>query len=252
MKKILLLLSVLASITCVYAVTIGVEPPVSYINSLKTCTAGTFSTKNNGLISEYKIKGKLPNGRCEVQMTDKYDWDDPQTEKDARAILGMFSNMATDMAGEKKLNDQQLDQVMKEVKQSKSEITTCRFSQQERNDLVKAYNLHDGKQDPGEVKRDANGNLISFKGSFSTDKMSSYDGLMMKYGNAICKTTENGKPDTSKVWACEYSDTTCYYSDLGNGGSSLSCTKENPNISTFKLMDKVREHVKAGYCEKVF
>ena len=49
--------------TAVYAITLGIEPPAQYINNLKTCTKSTVKS-DGGTISEYTIKGKLPNGRC--------------------------------------------------------------------------------------------------------------------------------------------------------------------------------------------
>ncbi len=249
MKKHLFLLTILFTASCAIAtVTIGVEPPQAYINDLKTCKPSTNSITSNGRNYEYKIKGKVPNGRCEVIITEKYDWSNPQTEKDMKTILGAFSNMAGD---NNKISTAELDKAIDEVKKEPPDITTCRFSQAERDELIKAYNKHDGKQEPGNIKRDAAGNLVSFKGSFSTDKMSSYDNIMLTLSTSLCNTNDdsNGK---GEVYSCEYADTTCYYKKYDNGVSTLNCTKSAPQESTFFVMDKVKEHVAAGYCERVF
>ena len=246
MKKYLFLLTLLFTASCAIATVTMIEPPQTYINNLRTCKPSTNSITSNGRNYEYKIKGKVPNGRCEVIITEKYDWSDPQTEKDMRAILGAFLNMA---GSNNKFSTAELDKAINEMKKEPPDITTCRFSQAERDELIKGYNKHDGKQEPAYVERDAAGNLVSIKGSFSSDKMSSYDNIMFTLSKNLCNTN-NDSNGNGKVYSCEYADTTCYYKKYDNDVSSLSCTDSKK--STFSVMDKVKEHVAAGYCERVF
>lgn len=74
MKKLLTTLSIVLLGSCVYAVVLGVEPPLVYMNALRSCKAGTFNQVSGALNITYKIKGKLPNGRCEVEFSNYTDF----------------------------------------------------------------------------------------------------------------------------------------------------------------------------------
>lgn len=253
MKKNLMiigLISILLTGSLVYAITLGVEPPASYINNLKTCTKSTI-TQKDAVVSEYTIKGLLPNGRCEVYMSSYTNFEDPKVYEGFKTMSKAFAGMAKDMAKDKNIPDIKESDIPTQqemIIQGKKEkqITVCKFSRSEREALYNAYQKHDSKNPPAKFE---NGN-ISF--SFDTNKMSSYDNLMMKLNNGPCTTYEGtvSSSKKEKKYACEYSDTTCYWTVLKNGGS-MSCTNEPKSGSTFDIMDKVEEHVKAGMCQEI-
>lgn len=233
-----------------YAITVGVEPPASYINNLKTCTKSTITEKGNS-IQEYTIKGMLPNGRCEVYISSYTNFADPKVYEGYKTMAHAFSQMANDMAKDKskQITEADIPSQAQMIEQGKKEkdIIVCKFSNNERKALINAYQKHDSKNPPAKVE---NGN-ISY--SFDISKVSSYDKLMMKLSGP-CSTYDAediSSANKEKKYACEYADTTCYWTDLGNGASSMSCTNEDKTISTFKLMDKVKQHVKAGMCQEI-
>lgn len=255
MKKNLMVTGILTLLTCcaAYAIVVGVEPPASYINNLKTCTKSTLKKTDNGMVQEYTIKGLLPNGRCEVSMSYYTDFSDPKVYEGFKSMAKSFAGMAKDMAKDKNIpdikdSDFPSQQEMIEQGKKEKQITVCKFSKDERTALYNAYQKHDSKNPPAKVE---NGN-ISF--SFDSSKMSSYDKLMMKLNGGPCSTYDAkdiSSANKEKRYACEYADTTCYWTDLGNGASTMSCTNEPEGVSTFKLMDKVKQHVKAGMCQEI-
>lgn len=44
------------------------------MKALRFCKAGTFNQVSGALNITYKIKGKLPNGRCEVEFSNYTDF----------------------------------------------------------------------------------------------------------------------------------------------------------------------------------
>lgn len=263
MKKtiiLLIILSILSIITVqlqqyVLAVTMGIEPPAAYMNNLKTCTPGTFNDKQSSMVMEYSIKGLLSTGRCDVIITSYTDFSDPEDYKTAKEMLGGFIGMAESMAKESgqefdKSAIPSTDEILK-MAQNEKYIVHCKFSQVERNELYSAWQKHDGKNKP--AQKTANG---GYSFSWDSSKMSSYENLMFKLSQGPCEnysSSEEQSTSKSKKYACEYADTTCYWTSFGenSNGGMMQCTKENPNADTFKVMDKVKEHVKAGYCEQI-
>lgn len=188
MKNILTIFgitSIILAESLAIAVTIGgTEPPLKYMNSLKTCTPGTFKTTENSYVNQYVIKGKLSDGRCMVTTTSYTDYSNPQTYKDA---IHMMKSFAEGIGG-KKIPDSQIPTQAQMIERSKKEATVeiCKFTTAQRQELYKAYLKHDGKHNQGNVKRDKDGNITSFSGSFSTSNMSSYERLMMNYSAGTC------------------------------------------------------------------
>ena len=259
MKKILIILGILLALSFIVvqlqqyvsAITVGIEPPAVFMNNLKNCTKGTFKdTTNKSMINEYTIKGLLPNGRCEFTRISYTDYSNRETYEAAKKMLGSFAEIAESMAkghGQKyeKTSEFPSQAEMIKMTQDEKDIMTCKLSKDEINMLYQAWQKHDDKNPPAKVTE----NEISF--SWSSSKMSSYDYLMMKFAGGPCSSSNDNTPSSAKKYSCEYADTTCYWTDMGNGASTMQCTKENSNISTFKLMDKVKEHVKAGYCQEI-
>lgn len=167
----------------VAAVTVGYgDPPASYINNLKNCKQSYIKT-GTSQISEYKINGKLSDGRCSVTLTSYMNINDPQTLKDSVSVLKTFAE-----AFGAKITDAQAEQ---EIKNNNTKsVDNCNFTKEQINALVAAYAKHDGTNPEGKVERDADGNIKSFSGSFDTAKMSSYDKLMMNYSAGTCTSTE--------------------------------------------------------------
>lgn len=249
MKKGILtasILTVLIISTAVYAVTIGVEPPAQYMNNLRTCTKSTVK-QNGGTIEEYTIKGKLPNGRCEVYISSYTNYADPKVYDGFKLMTKSFAQMANDMAknNSNKITDADIptqEQMIEQGKKEKDEMI-CKFSENERKALYEAYQKHDSKNPPAKVE---NGN-VSF--SFDSSKMSSYDNLMLIFSNTVCKNP-NEPDQKTKKYVCEYADTSCYVNKFSNGGSSFKCTN-NKDID-FKQMDTIEKHVNQGMCEQIF
>jgi len=259
MKKLLIIFGLTITALVIFiqlksvvsAVTVGVEPPSSFINALKNCTKGTFKDKQHSMITEYNIKGLLPNGRCEFTQTITHDFSDKEDYETAKMMLGGFTDMAKSMAkqsNQKIPNDTPtVDDMIKQI-QSEKEVSVCKLSKKERDDLYNAYQKHDGKNPPAQKTADG----ISF--SWDSSKMSSYDHLMMTYAQGPCSSNDEieyggEKPKTSKKYACEYADTTCYITIYTfNGGaksSTMTCTGDR---STFGLIDKVQKHAESGMC----
>ncbi len=241
-----------------YAIVVGFEPPATYINNLKNCTRSTLKQTTNGMVQEYTIKGLLPNGKCEVSMSYYTDFSDPKVYEAFKTRTKFFMGMAKNMAKDKNIPDIKdsdflpSQQEMIEQGKKRKTITVCKFSKEERTALYNAYQKYDSKKiSPAKVE---NGN-VSF--SYDTSKIS-YDNLMMKLNDGPCST--NDVEDISsekkeKKYVCEYADTTCYWTDLGNGAASMSCTNEDRikqyQHFNFELMDKVEQHVRAGMCQRI-
>ena len=232
--------------TAVYAITLGIEPPAQYINNLKTCTKSSIK-ESGSTINEYTIKGKLPNGRCEVYISSYTNFEDPKVYEGFKTVTKAFAEMANDMSKDKskQITDTDIPTQAPMIEQSKKEKDEmiCKFSKDEREALYSAYQKHDGKNPPAKVE---NGN-VSF--SFDSSKMSSYDNLMMTLSGGVCQNPNdtNGK---SKKYACEYADTTCYVTEFENGLKSYKCTKDKD--LDFKTMDTIGKHIKQGMCERIF
>lgn len=229
-----------------YAITVGVEPPASYINNLKNCTKSTITEKGNS-IQEYTIKGMLPNGRCEVYISSYTNFADPKVYEGYKTMAHAFSQMANDMAKDKskQITEADIPNQAQMIEQGKKEkdIIVCKFSDNERKALISAYQKHDSKNPPAKIE---NGS-ISF--SFDSSKMSSYDNLMLTLSDGVCQSPNdpNGK---SKKYACEYADTTCYVTKYEKGFSSFKCTN-NRDVS-FKMMDTIEKHINQGMCKQIF
>lgn len=252
MKRVLIILGILSILSIcavqlkelVQAMAVGTEPPAQYMNNLKTCTKGTFKT-DNGQITEYTIKGKLPSGRCEVEIKSYTDFSNPKVyenyKKLSGALVESFSNKNIDKY-EFPTQKQMIEQSIKEM-----DITICKLNNAERAQLYKAYLKHDNQNPPAEVTEN------KIKISFNSEKMSSYDKLMMNMGS--CISYQNDDPPVQKMntkFACEYADTTCYYTHLGEGAFQVKCSNEPAKGIGFNLMKKVEKHVKAGMCEQIF
>lgn len=259
MKKILTCLAIFVSTFTIYsgvqALTMGIEPPAEFIDSLKTCKKGHFEQKGT-TIERYDIKGKKPNGRCEVYMDTYTDFTNKETyEMAVNFIEGFGKAFAGDKFDKSKIPSQ--DELIKMSKESIN-TTTCKFSQSDIDALVTAYNKHDNKN-PAPTMKDSS---LSF--SFDTSKMSSFDKLLLNYQmGGPCTQSKSGKDDDQwikEVYSCEYSDTTCYvhhsYSKGKDGGASaytMSCSGEISKYGNLdsKMRDVIIGHVKAGKCEKL-
>lgn len=250
MKKILTILSAVLLGSCVYAVVVAVEPPLAYMNALKICKAGTFKQQDpSGLNLTYKIKGKLPNGRCEVEFTEFTDFSDKAIYDN---YISFSKNMAKAFGSE--IKDSELPTQAQMIKQGKEEAQayTCKFSDKERQDLYNAYLKHDSQNPQPQVGKD------SLKFSFDSSKVSSYDKLMQKYSlNGPCNNyatmEEDGKNVLTEKYVCEYSDTTCYatlYKMKSGNGSSISCSGKN-DIDDARW-EIVKKHAESGKCFKLF
>ena len=268
MKQLLIVLGILTLISFVLiqlqqhvlAATAGVEPSKEIITAIKNCTKGQYKNKSQfSYIQEYNIKGLLPNGRCEFVVTSYTDFTDTKAYENAKIVMGGFSDMAVSMAKEQgkkvpkgalKLPSQA--EMIKMTEENK-DVMTCKLSKKERDDLYKAWSLHDDKNPL--PKLDKNGHIQSF--SFDTSKMSSYSNLMFNYAQGPCEDKNSGwqieGTKSRKKYACEYADTTCYITiyDTNSGeASTMSCTGDDKH-DTFGLMDKVKKHAKAGMCSLI-
>lgn len=176
MKQILLstvIISLIALGISTFAVTIGEKPPVEYINNLKNCKAGTIKVSNS-VYTEYTIKGKLPDGRCEVEILSYTNFADPEVYK---GFIGMMKVFGGDKVKPETLPTQA--QMIEQGKKEKN-IDNCKFTPEQRLALYNAYQKNDGTNG---CTTDKNG---SQKCTFSTDNMSSYDKLMLNYTNGTC------------------------------------------------------------------
>ena len=239
MKKFLLLLGVLFLGTCVFAITIGVEPPMKFMTSLKNCTQGTFNEKSDGLVLTYTIKGKTPTGRCIVEYSDYTDFSNIETYNNYIKIMKAFGGSRISEA-DIPTQEQMIAQALRE-----KTTTTCKFSQNERYQLFVAFLRHDGN--PTSVTKKPDG-TISY--SFDSSKMGSYDTLMLKLSQGPCITTSADEPhkNNGSVYACEYADVTCYVTKYADSHWSANC---NPNIEGPTPWDTLKKHVNQGMCEKL-
>ncbi len=205
-------------------------PPPEYINNLKSCTKSTFIKKEIGTY-EYVIKGKLPNGRCDVQINHWTDYNDPEVKK----LFGLSSP----------------DDVKMMENRYEKGFWKCKLSQREVDELYAAYQKHDG-ENPLPQKLDNGG----IKFSFDTNKMSSYDKLMLNYQMGPCVYYSGvkawkSKNENFKRYACEYRDTTCYVLYGGSGTSSISSVSCTRGKASSDIQNKVLKHVKAGMCSEL-
>ena len=265
MKKILIILGILIILSFIVlqlqqfvsAVTLGIEPPANFMNALRSCTVGKYKdTNNKSMISEYYIKGILPNGRCEFTRTSYTDFSNKETYETAKRILGDFAEMAESMAKEQSQKFEKptgfpSQEEMIKMTQEEKDIMTCKLSKNEINMLYEAWQKHDDKNAPAKVTD----NEISF--SWSSSKMSSFDGLMMRFSSGPCTSSNDATGSTnaiSKKYACEYADTTCYITILtyndGTEGATMTCTYEPEGVNHSRI-SKVKEHAKSGLCEEL-
>jgi len=166
------------------AYTIGQKPPVGFINNLPLCKASNFKTNTNGYLSQYTINGRQADGRCKVTITGYLDYSNPQTYKDVISVMKMF----TEGMSKEKIKESDIPTQAEMIKQAQEEkdVTVCKFTKTQINSLVQAYKQNDWNQNSGSVKRDKNGNITEFSGSFSSSKMSTYDKLMFSFQSDTC------------------------------------------------------------------
>ena len=239
MKKFLLLFGLLFLGSCVFAVTIGVEPPAEFMGALETCANGTYKTQYKGMITFYTIKGKTPTGRCIVEYSDYTDFSHKETYDFYIRMMKAFGG------GMVRPSDIPTQEQMIERGLKEKTITTCKFNSKERKMLYAAYKKHDGIP-----------LSLSNKIPYGTipegysDKRSSYDLLMMKFSQGPCTTTSANNPQDRKgsIYACEYVDRTCYVTKYSNTSWTASC---NPNIEGRTPWDTLKKHVNQGMCEKL-
>ena len=183
MKKnlsVISIISLLAVGSAVIAMTLGVEPPASYINNLKTCKASTKTIKN-AAVSVYTIKGKTADGRCEVVLSSYTNFADKKVYENFKAFaLSMSKSFG------KEINESNIptQAQMIEAGRKETQVTSCKFTQEQIDALYEAYQKHDGKNNCSSSDKGG----VNCK--FSTANMSSYDKLMMNYSMGTCTTTE--------------------------------------------------------------
>lgn len=240
MKKFLLLLGLLAIGSCVFAVPIGVEPPAEFMTALRTCTKGTYNAQEGGLVVSYTIKGKTQTGRCIVEYSDYTDFSNKETYEG-------FVSLVKSLGGEK-LNPSDIPTQEQMIEQGLKEKDTmiCKFNSKERERLYAAYKKHDGN--PTTTTKNPDG---STKYSFDSNKMSSYDSLMFELSLGPCEVLNSDFESLnvrSTIYACEYSDTTCYVNKSSSGGMSATCSPEKKGPMPWNTIEK---HVNSGMCEKL-
>lgn len=150
------------------------EPPQEYINNLKVCKAGT-TNRNGSIIEQYTIKGLLPDGRCEVEISEYTNFADPKVYEGFITILKGFSG---DNLKESDIPTQA--QMIEQAKKEKS-TTYCKFTKEQRYALHAAYLKHDNRN---KCVTEPNGVTSC---TYSTYGMSSYDTLMGNYSIGTCK-----------------------------------------------------------------
>lgn len=161
----------------VYAITLGAEPPAQYMKNLKTCTPTNIKVTDT-LVSEYVIKGKLLDGRCQVTISSYTNFANPKVYEGFKNITKAF--------GGNKIKDSDIPTQAQMIEQGKKEkmVDNCKFTPTQRNELYNAYLKHDGKYTPAKVSDK------SIDISWSSDNTSSYERLMMSYSNGTCTTIE--------------------------------------------------------------
>lgn len=223
MKKFFLSTSIISMITIGsigFALTNGSLPPAKYIENLRTCTKSTIINKTPSHTQEYSIKGKLPNGRCEVSIITSTNYANNETYKQS---IEMAKGLG--IPAQKLPSQQQLIQNADEH----TVCTICKLNDNERKVLYDAYQ-NDRKLG-----------------------QNTYWKFMNKFDEGPCLTRyKNDLNDIKnrKTYACEYADTTCYWTDLGGGASSVACTKEPPG-GIFPFLKTVEKHAKAGFCPRI-
>lgn len=175
MKRLLSVLGLISLLTVgsiAFSVTIGVEPPAEYINNLRTCKVSSVS-KTGSTVEQYTIKGLLPDGRCEVELSSYTNFADPKVYEGYITIIKAF--------GGEKIKESDIPTQEQMIEQGKKEKTVdvCKFTKEQRFALHAAYLKHDGKN-----------NCTTKDGvtscHYNTSDMSSYDSLMMNYSQGTC------------------------------------------------------------------
>ncbi len=176
MKKLLSMLTItsiisIGAISCAFVV--GVEPPASYMNNLRSCTPSTVKT-SGATVDEYTIKGTLPDGRCEVTHMNYTNFADQK-------VYEGFT-MFTKALGGDKIKDNDIPTQAQMIEQGKKEahIVNCKFTLEQRKALHAAYLKKDSKN-ACVTKPDGTQSC-----TFSTSTMSSYDKLMLSYSTGTC------------------------------------------------------------------
>ena len=261
MKKVLYILFVLIVLSFIVfqlqqyvsAVTLGNEPPAEYINKLKTCTPGTVKAQKGAMITEYSVKGMLPNGRCNVTITSYSDFSNKEDYEQAKELFGGFVDMFESMSKNagKAFDRSKIpsaDEVLK-MAENEKDVLNCKFSKSERDALVTAWAKHDDKNPPPQ-KIDG-----GYSYSWDSSKMSSYDALMIEVSQGPCETLSTGADNDSKNWkkfACEYADTTCYIRISSNNSAAMHCTKDAPQgVSMLDFISTVKKHAQSGMCSQL-
>lgn len=218
------ILIVFVSTAISYAVVINSEPPVNYINNLKTCTKGIFRI-NNELVEEYEIKGKLPNGRCEVNINQYKNYSNPKVYENYKIKQRTFDSSSNTNTYKRPIEAQ--TQMIEQAKREKL-ITECSFSNNELDELYKAY---------------------------QNKTSGAYNKLMEKYDNQSCASYKIGEYYLKRPIAkyiCEYADTACYYTGYNNNRHFIKCTEDHGQIANPEKRYKIiHEHVEKGLCSKI-
>lgn len=116
----------------------GVEPPAKYMNNLRTCTPTNITTAD-ALVIKYIIKGKLPDGRCQVTISAYTNFANPKVYNGYKDVVKAFSN--------NKIKDSDIPTQVQMIEQGKKEkmVGICKFTSEQRNALYHAYLKHDAK-----------------------------------------------------------------------------------------------------------
>ncbi len=242
MKKLLMVFGILVIGSCVFADIFGIvndEPPEEFMAAFKTCTNGTYKTQKDGQIRSYTIKGKTQTGRCIVEYTHYVDYSNKKTYDSLVRYGKSFSIGGVYIEPEIPTQEEMI-----KLGLSEKTITTCKFNSKERDSIYAAYQKHDSTKKP-------DGSDLFF--DFSD--RSSYDHLMEGYLRGPCESRYVVPTDAQRnrdaIYACEYSDTTCYMHKNSSGSTterSLICI---PGREGKLPWDIVEKHVKSGMCEKI-
>ncbi len=179
MKRNFIILGIISIVTAgsiAIAAASNNEPPQEYINNLKSCKTSTID-KNGATIEQYTIKGLLPDGRCDVEISSYTNFADPKIYEGFITILKGF--------GGENIKESDIPTQAQMIEQGKKEktITRCKFTKEQRYALHAAYLKHDGKN-----------NCVTKNGTtschFSTSDMSSYNRLMMNYNVGTCSQNQ--------------------------------------------------------------
>lgn len=240
MKKKFILICFITTIiigSIVHAITVKTEPPADFINNLKTCTKSSFY-ENNTTISEYTIKGKLPNGRCEIYLTAYANYANNYVYNQYKEMMNTFSEMRGD--NPQKINILSQAEMIQQAKKEKHTIS-CKLNNEEINALYAAYQKHNSKNPPDKISKD------NIKFYFDTTNMGSFNNLLISYISGPCHSSYE-KDKSFKRYACEYADATCYVTLYSDGTNRIKCNNEREQNFDFKITDKVIKHVKSGMC----